>query len=171
MKSKWVLITCCLLTAIVFGVACRIEYLNAKSGYFLPRNNYAFKGWVIPELDEVVKRTEGQIYQRRQNAALAKALENGDDVLPEVPMGAPYSAKEQQSINAMKNFYFSHKNLQWWVSSFGIAQYFLAPAALLIAIVCAVAVNGWRPKSTAGMCAFLNGVSILMMLTRNYWNG
>ena len=170
MKSNWLLIACYCLTTIVVGVACRIEYLNVKSGYFLPRHELAFRHWVVPELDELIERTDDQIYQRRQNTALAEAMENGDAVPAEVPLGAPYSAKEQKFLDSMKTFHASHKNLQWWVGSFGIAQYFLAPAAFLVAIICAVVVTGWGAKSTAGVCAFLNALSILMMLTRNYWN-
>jgi len=42
-------------------------------------------------------------------------------------------------------------------------------AALLIAVFCGVSLSGWLPKSTAGLCAALSSVSILLMLTRSYW--
>ena len=169
MKTKWLLISCLYLTAIVVCTACRIEYLNIKSGYFLPRHEAAVKVWVIPELDEVLERLDHLLYERRQNSAAAEAIENGTAVTAEITLGAPYSAAEQRSLDSMKNLHTSHTYLQWWVGSFGIAQYLLAPAALILAIVCAVVLTGWGSKSFAGLCAFLNGASIVLMLTRNYW--
>ena len=170
MKTKWLLIFCLCLTAIVVCTACRIEYLNIKSGYFLPRHEAAVKNWVIPEIDEVLERLDNLFYERRKNSAAAEAFENGSSETAEITFGAPYSVAEQRSLDSMKNLHASHTYLQWWVGSFGIAQYFLAPAALVIAVFCAVAPTGWVSKSTAGLCAFLNGGSIVLMLTRNYWN-
>ncbi len=169
MKNKLLLISCCCLTAIVVGVAGRIEYLNIKSNHFLPRNEVAVREWVIPELEEVLERLENKIYERRQDAAAAAAHESGSKPA-EVVFGPPYSASEQKTLDSMKNLHASHTLLRWWVGSFGIAQYFLAPIALIAAIVCVVAFGGWRTKSTAAFCAGLNGISILLMLTRNYWN-
>ena len=170
MKNKWLLISCYLLTVIVVTTACRIEYLNIKSGYFLPRNPAAVRNWIIPELDEVLERLDYQIYERRQNSAAAEAIENGSSVTAEVSLGAPYSAFEQRTLDSMKNLHTSHSYLQWWVYSFGTAQYLLAPAALIAAIVCCVSLGGWGSKSTAAFCACLNVGSIVLMLTRNYWN-
>ena len=169
MVNKWLLISCCIITAIVVCTACRIEYLNIQSSFFLPRYEVAVKEWVIPELDVVIQRLEDKIYERRQHYAAAVALENGGDPA-EVSFGPPYSAAEQRTLDSMKNLHASHINLRWWVHSFGIAQYFIAPIALLVAIICVVAFGGWGTKSTAALCACLNGISISLMLTRNYWN-
>ena len=169
MKNKWLLIACYCLTAIVVCTALRIEYLNIKSGYFLPRNEAAVRNWVLPELDEFLERVDDQIYERRQNSAEADAIENNTQIAEVLP-GAPYSAAEQRTVESMKNLHASHIYLQWWVRSFGIAQYLLAPAALVAAVICIVAISGWASKSTAALCAGMNGISILLMLTRNYWN-
>lgn len=169
MKSKWLLIICCCLTAVVVCIACRIEYLNIKSDHFLPRHEVAVNSWVVPELDEVLERLDNVIYERRQNVASAEAVEKSTP-LTEVSFGAPYSADEQRSVNSMKNLHASHTELRWWVGSFGIAQYLLAPAALIVAIICVVSIAGWGNKSTAALCACLNGISVLLMMTRNYWN-
>jgi hypothetical protein len=170
MQNKWLLTCCCCLTAIVIGIACRIEYLNIKSQFFLPRNHVATINWHIPELEVVLERLDDQIYERRQNSAFAEAIENGSDVLAEVSFGAPYSESEQKTLDSMKKLHATHTNLQWWVGSFGIAQYFLAPLALIIAVFCAVGLSGWGSKSTAVLCACLSCVSILRMLALNYWN-
>ncbi len=170
MKTKWLLIVCLFFTAIVVCTAGRIEYLNIKSGYFLPRHEAAVRNWVIPELDEVLERLDHVFYERRRNSAAAEAFENGTAETAEITHGPPYSAAEQRSLESMKNLHASHTYLQWWVGSFGIVQYFLAPAALILAIFCSVSLAGWVSKSTAGLCAFLDAASIVLMLTRNYWN-
>jgi hypothetical protein len=170
MKSKWLLISCYLLTIVVVTTACRIEYLNIHSGYFLPRNPATVGNWIIPELDEVLERLDYQIYERRQNFADAEAIENGSSVTAEVSLGAPYSASEQRTLDSMKNLHASHSYLQWWVYSFGTAQYLLAPAALIAAIICCVSLGGWGFRSSAAFCACLNVGSIVLMFTRNYWN-
>ena len=170
MKSKWLLISCCCLTVIVICIAFRIEYLNIKSQFFLPRNDAAYSNWEIPELDLVLERLDNQIYERRQNSAAADAIENGSSVIAEVSLGAPYSEAEQKTLDSMKKLHATHTSLQWWVSSFGIAQHFLAPLALIIAVICAVALAGLSSKSTAALCACLNGLSILRMLALDYWN-
>ncbi len=168
MMSKWLLISCYCLTAVVVGVACRIEYLNIESQYFLPRPEASPGGWVIPELDEVLERSDDLIYERRQNFADVEASENGG-ASAEVLFGAPYTAAEQRTLDSMKKLHASHTTLQWWVSSFGIAQYFVAPAALIVAIICFVSRGNWAAKSSAALCAGLNGIGIVLMLTRNYW--
>ena len=167
--NKWLLISCYCLTALVVAVACRIEYLNVKSSYFLPRHAHGDSAWVIPELDEVMERSEDLIYERRQNSAAAVAIETGEKPA-EVTFGAPYTAAEQRTLDSMKNLHASHTELRWWVTSFGIAQYFVAPAALIAAIVCIVSLSSWLIKSSAAVCAGLNGISIILMLTRNYWS-
>lgn len=166
--NRWLLISCYCLTAVVVAVACRIEYLNVKSNYFLPRHAHGDKPWEIPELDEVMERSEDLIYERRQNSAAAIAMESGTEPA-EVTFGAPYSQAEQRTLDSMRNLHASHTNLRWWVNSFGIAQYFIAPAALIAAIVCIVCLGHWAIKSSAALCAGLNGISIVLMLTRNYW--
>jgi hypothetical protein len=168
MMSKWLLISCYLLTVIVVAVASRIEYLNVKSDFFLPRHAHGGRPWEIPELDLVMERSDDLIYERRQNSAAAVAIENGSKPA-EVTFGAPYSAAEQRTLDSMKNLHASHTNLRWWVSSFGIAQYFIAPVALCAAVICIVCLGSWGVKSSAALCAGLNAISIILMLTRNYW--
>lgn len=166
--SKWLLISCYCLTALVVGIACRIEYLNIKSDHFLPRQQHGFKNWVIPDLDVVLERSDDIIYERRQNSAAAAAMENGGEPA-KVAFGAPYSAAEQRTLDTMKELHASHTTLRWWVGSFGAAQYFIAPAALLAAVICIVSLGNWAVKSSAALCACLNGVGIILMFTRNYW--
>jgi hypothetical protein len=36
--------------------------------------------------------------------------------------------------------------------------------------VCIVSLSSWLIKSSAAVCAGLNGISIILMLTRNYWS-
>ncbi len=167
--SKWLLILCYCLTAVVVCIACRIEYLNVESEHFLPRQYAGLESWVIPELDVVLEKSDDLIYERRQNSAAALAMEEGN-APAEVTFGAPYSEAEQRTLDKMKRLHASHTTLQWWVGSFGIAQYFIAPVALIAAIICIVSLSGWTVKSTAALCACLNGVGIILMLTRNYWS-
>lgn len=166
--SKWLLVTCYCLTALVVGVACRIEYLNLKSEHFLPQPLPGIENWIIPELDVVLERSDDLIYERRQNLAAAIAAETGDQQA-EVNFGAPYSADEQRRLDNMKVLHASHTNLRWWVTSFGFAQYFIAPVAFIAAVICLVSLSSWPAKSSAALCACLNGICILLMLTRNYW--
>jgi hypothetical protein len=170
MNTKALLMTCLGLTAIVVCIACRIEYLNVQSGYFLPRHDASDTAWVVPEIGEVLERLDDQFFERRQNLAAVEAAVNGANEPKSVSIGAPYSASEQRSLDSLKDLHASHSSLLWWVGSFGIAQYFLAPLALIVAIICAVALAGWGYKFAASLCACLNGLSIVLMLTRNYWN-
>lgn len=171
MKSKWLLVCCLALTAFVVFVATRIELLNIEANYVLPRqqgiNEPALAKWVVPELDDVIDRLDEQFYEQRLSVlGLSDAAEPDKAV---VKYGPPYSAQEEKFMNNVKKLHSSHSTILWWVKSFGRAQYFLAPAALIIAVFCAVSLSGWLPKSTAGLCAGLSSVSILLMLTRSYW--
>jgi len=171
MRSKWLLVCCLALTAFVVFVAIRIELLNIEANYVLPRqqglNEPVLEKWVVPELDEVIERLDEQFYEQRLSI---QGLSDADE--PEravVKYGPPYSPQEERFLTNVKKLHASHSSILWWIKSFGRAQYFLAPAALLIAVFCAVSLSGWLPKSTAGLCAALSSVSILLMLTRSYW--
>lgn len=171
MKSKWPLVCCLALTAFVVFVATRIELLNIEANYVLPRqqalNEPVLEKWVVPELDEVVERLDEQFYEQRLSVlGLTEAAESERAA---VKYGPPYSPQEERFLNNVKKLHASHSSILWWVKSFGRAQYFVAPAALLVAVLCAVTLSGWLPKSTAGLCACLSSVSILLMLTRSYW--
>ncbi len=171
MKSKWLLVFCLALTAFVVFVATRIEMLNVEANYVLPRqqglNEPVLEKWVVPELDEVIERLDEQFYEQR--LSILGLTESAESERAEVKYGPPYSPLEEKFLTNVKKLHTSHTSILWWVSSFGRAQYFLAPASLLIAVFCAVSLSGWLPKSTAGLCACLSSVSILLMLTRSYW--
>ncbi len=190
-KSNWLLICCMALTAFVVIIATRIEMLNVEGQYVLPRatgsSSEAVDRWVIPEIDVVIERLDEQFFEQRQHVAAITASEQPTSEQPTaeqptseqpataqpiqevVKYGPPYSAQEEKFITSVKKLHAAHTNILWWLKSFGRAQYFLAPAALFIAVLCAVSLSGWLPKSTAGMCACLNIGSIVLMLTRSYW--
>lgn len=172
--SKWLLVCCLALTAVVVITAARIELLNIEGQQVLPRlagsNSDSSKEWVIPEIEVVIERLDEQFYEQRMNAVGILSEESEDQPQQaQVKYGPPYSPLEQNFLASVTRLHAAHTNLLWWLKSFGRAQYFLAPAALVIAVLCAVSLSGWLKKSTAGMCAVLSIASIVLMFTRSYW--
>ena len=169
--SKWLLIFCLTLTALVVGIAVRIELLNIEGQFVLPRqsvfSDQPVEKWVIPEIDLVVERLDEQFYEQRLNlAGLGAATPEQQG---QVKYGPPYSPVEENFLTSVKKLHAAHSELLWWLKSFGRAQYFLAPVALIIAVLCAVSLSGWFSKSTDSLCAFLSIASIVLMFTRSYW--
>ncbi len=170
MRAKSLVVSCLvLLTAFVATIALRIEYLNALAGHVFPRHEmakeYDSKG--IAKLDVVLERLDRQIFDRREEAAQMEDTSKFGNAVP--VFGAPYSPIEQRSINNVKNQHGILTQLHWYIDNFGIAQHFLAPAALLMAVVCGLAFTGRPLKLTAGVCGSLSCAAIFLMLVRGYW--
>ena len=166
--SIWII---CLvfLTAIVVFSAGRIEYLNTTGGHVLPRH-YADEKmgkWEIAEHNVVMDRLDDQIFRRRQ---LGSFVINDDDTVRAAPVfGAPYSTSEQRSINTVTYQHDVLTKLHWNIRTFGLAQYFLAPATLLFAIVYGLSQKKVAAKVIALACGSLCCVGIFLMIVRGYW--
>jgi hypothetical protein len=163
--------TCVLFTLLAVMVAARIEYLNVHAGYFLPRqpSDLMLPTWRTLSPEDAKEILEGRIYEQREqlNASFAPG-DDGPSVAPSY--GPPYSDLEKGYMERMLSMHDSHNRLHWWVSTFGVLQYFLAPIALFIAIACVVSVASYWVKSAAGLCALLDTACVLLMLTRGYWH-
>jgi hypothetical protein len=92
------------------------------------------------------------------------------EFIPPAVYGPPYSPREQRSIDSIKQHHGSLTSLRWWVSNFGIAQYFIAPTTLVLALFCTLRLGGTGYKSTAALCALVSGSCVFLMLVRGYWH-
>lgn len=171
MRLKSILLICAVFfTAIVAFTAFRIEYLNAMGGHVLPLHwsEHTRGKWEIAELNVVLDRLDNQFFERRHGPA---SLTNDDGSVPKpVVFGAPYSANEQRSIDSVKVQHDILTKLHWNVSYPGWAQYFLAPAALLMAIICGLCFSGVATKIIAFTCGSMCFVGIFLALVRGYWS-
>lgn len=175
MRTKSLLI-CFLvfLTAFVLLVALRIEYLNALAGHVLPRHTHdgvdQFDTGGIAKIEVVMGRLDQQFFDRREEVARMENTIELAEKAPNVPAyGAPYSPSELRSIDNVKYQHGILTQLIWYLGNFGMVQHFLAPAALLFAIVCGLGFSGWSIKTIAALCGALSCVAIFLMLVRGYW--
>jgi hypothetical protein len=158
---------CLILTAIVMHTALRIEHLNSRSGMFLPRTESFTTEWRVPELKHVLGYVDTQIATRRSNAY---SVQNPEKELPATEMfvGAPYSQAEQNWIDRSKDEHDAHTRLHWWVTSFGAAQYLMAPIAFVWAMANALAIRKTPHRVVSCLCAMLAFGAIFLMFFRGY---
>ncbi len=172
MRAKTVFFSCLtVLTAIVVVSVSRIEYLNAIGGHVLPRHESASGqpgNWELAELSMVLERLDDQFLERREHAAQVDASESRTE--PAIPKhGPPYSAAELRSIAATTRQHEVLTKLHWSIRNIGWPQYFLAPAAVLLAAICGL---GWHEIGTkvfASFCGGLSCVAFFLVLVRGYW--
>ncbi len=172
MRTSSILLIClAVLTAFVVFSVSRIEYLNAAGGHVLPRHDVEGKPrtWEIAELDTVMNYLDDQFLERRQLAARVDAYDKGETEPAEVVAGAPYSVSEQRAIDKVVHQHNVLTKLHWSIKNIGWAQYFVAPASLLLAFACGFAMKGWMPKLVSICCACLSCTGIFFVLLRGYW--
>jgi len=172
MKTKFIVVGCLLLlTGFVVFSACHIEYLNALGGHVLPRHesDLAEGKWEIAELPVVLGRLDDQFLERRYLAALSQARSNESEPPAEVVPGPPYSASEQRSIDFIKSQHDVLIRLHWATKTLGIAQYFLAPIVLLLAMGYGILVRGIPSKVLTGICGSLSLLAMFLIAVRGYW--
>jgi hypothetical protein len=170
--SRFLLGSCVLLTILVVFVAARIEYLNVQAGYALPRHpsDEIVPRWEVPDTKVIQDHIDSFIFKQREQMAFMATSQD-----PSVPItlpsyGAPYNSFEQRYVNSMQFQFAMFSKLHWWVYYFGMPQYFLAPLALLLAVVCLVCESNLWSKSFSCLCALLSCSSVLLMYTRGYWH-
>lgn len=170
--SRLMLLSCFLLTVVAVFIAARIEYLNVHAGYLLPRHpsNIELPAWVVPSDDAAQNFIDTRIYEQREQMAFHLASMDPAAPVPEPTFGPPYSSNEQRFVNVLQHQFTMHAKLHWWVSNFGMAQYALAPLALVVAVSCLVCLASIWIKSAATCCALLNAGCVLLMYTRGYWH-
>ncbi|MCC6510246.1 MAG: hypothetical protein IT423_14170 [Pirellulaceae bacterium] len=168
MWTRWTIIGCVVLTALVVHTAIRIEHVNVLSNTYLPRSpGEAQQEWVLPELSQVLEYVDHQIAIRRADAY---AMTHPGTAIPANSefLGAPYTEDEQNWIDRSKRDFASHTELHWWVTNFGSPQYLLAPLAFIWSVgnFLTVRKNTVRVLSTA--CALMAFGAIFLMIFRGY---
>ncbi len=172
MRTSSILLTClAFLTAFVVVSVGRIEYLNSIGGHVLPRHEVEGRPrtWEIANLSAVMSSLDDQFLERRQFAARIDAYDKGETEVATVVAGKPYSKSEQRAIDKVTVQHDALTKLHWCLKYLGWAQYFVAPAALLMALACFLAIKGWLPKLIAVTCASLCCTGIFFVLLRGYW--
>ena len=161
-----------LLTVFVVLSVCRIEYLNAIGGHVLPRHEQVPGrpgNWEIAELNVVLARLDDQFFERREIAVGVDASENGATEPLDAKYGPPYSAAEQRSIASVTRQHEVLTKLHWSLKNLGWPQYFIAPAALLLAAICGFGWKGMLTKVLASVCGGLCCMAFFLVLVRGYW--
>lgn len=167
MWTRITLIGCFVLTAIVVFTAVRIEQLNVRSGHLLPRANVDSGDWRVPELQSILSYVDDKIATRRSNEF---AYEHPLEPLPEEAafLGAPYTEPEQRLFDNSIAQHASHSRLHWWVSTMGVAQYALAPLAVLWAAGNFLGLSKLPLRLLSGACGACAFVAIFLMILRGY---
>jgi len=172
MNTKSMLLACmAFLTAIVVLSVGRIEYLNAAGGHVLPRHLVEGKprSWNIADLGAIMEDLDQRFLDRRQLAAGVDAYDKGEKEPAAITTGAPYSVSEQRAIDTVTRQHNVLTKLHWSIKNIGLAQYVIAPTALLLCIGVGLAMKGWKIKAFAVGCSILCLASIFLILIREYW--
>lgn len=162
---------CLILTAVVVHTCIRIEVLNASSGFYLPRKDHGDgnRKWRVASEKATRLDIERRIAIERQENLLP-VHPGSDQLLESSTAELPYTAMESEMIASALDESRCNSALRDWVSSVGILQYLLAPAALLWSVQIAIT-NGYRRQRILGAaCGALNLICVALMFFRGYWS-
>ncbi|HEY4261366.1 MAG TPA: hypothetical protein VGM98_14460 [Schlesneria sp.] len=164
-------VACMILTCIVVHTCVRIEVLNARYGYYLPRTDFGSGNpkWRVADEKLFRLREEMMIARSRQEDYQAA---HPDEGFPDESAfkGPPYSVAEQATIDAEVDHNRRNSTLRAWVGSMGLLQYVLAPAALFWSLDIVVSDRLRGRRVVAGLCGLLNLICIALMYYRGYWS-
>lgn len=170
MRRTLPLVGCVFLTLLVAHTCLRIEILNARSGYILPRIYRGFGNpkWRSAARSTAMRGVQGEIAFQRLDAYVAA---HPDEPEPDVDqfLGPPFNEREQaQIVDAIEKNELNSE-LKDLVGSFGCLQYVLAPAAFVWSVFLSALSNRWLFRVLFGVCAVGNAFSIWVMFDRAYF--
>ena len=169
MRSRLAIIGCLLLTAVVVHTCVRIEQLNAKNSYYLPRTDFAGGNpkWRYSTIKGTMYGLNNEFAEERM---IAFSKSRSERPLPEFQqfIGPPYSENEQRRIDAKLANNSLRNELHDWVESGGLLQYLLAPVAIVWAIMIFWSQRSLFSRLLSGASAMCAAVSIGFMLYRGY---
>jgi hypothetical protein len=147
---------CAALTAAVVNTCAQIEYHNWRSGNYLDVKTTQEPGvtWHTAATGERVKNMFVQRMRLTRGAT-------------EEDLKAPPSVEELNSFETWRQRALRENRLHWWVSTFGVLQYLLAPLAVIWAAFLALKSRKHRVPSI--VFAGLALMCIVMMLHRQYF--
>jgi len=147
---------CAALTAIVVNTCVQIEYHNWRAGNYLQVEMRQEPGitWRTAATGE---RAKSVFIERRRLARGA----TGDD------LEAPPSVEELDAFETWRQRALRENRLYWWVSTFGVFQYLLAPLALIWAAFLVLKSRKHRIPSI--VFAILALACIVIMFYRQYF--
>jgi hypothetical protein len=162
---------CFLLTAVVVHTCVRIEVLNARYGYYLPRKDFgsANPKWRVAARIAVLKRLETQIADERLSAYVASHPNEPVPPIEEMT-GPPYSEDEQRRIDTELAENALRTELRSWVGGFGLLQYFLAPIGLAWAVAITLAHRSIVVRIATSFLATCSAVAIYLAFHRGYFS-
>jgi hypothetical protein len=170
MQSKLAFVGCLILTVIVVHTCVRIEVLNARYGYYLPRTDFGNgnQKWRVAGRRATMRWLEHKIHMER---CAAYAAAHPDDPMDDLERfcGPPYSADEQKMIDTELAENELRAELWSWVASMGILQYILAPLTFAWAVALAVCNRSHLIRMSAIGFAVAAAVSIVLMFHRAYF--
>lgn len=149
--TRYAAVICIAFTVVTLQTTARVEYLNVRAGNPLPFPASMTGKW---RRTPIVDETSFRYYGNRLDPTL---------------MSRPLSPAEREEIRR----HVALNRLRDVVGSWGLLQYLLVPAALL---VCAAAVLQRRPalpthaRVVAAVCGALNLLAGASMLHRGYFS-
>jgi hypothetical protein len=171
MKLTFFHVGCLILTCIVVHTCVRIEVLNARSGYYLPRTDFGSGNPKWRVAAEKLVRLNEELMIARSRQADFQAAHPDEEISNEAAFkGPPYSPAEQATIDAEVDHNQRNSTLRDWVGGMGLLQYVLAPAALLWSLDIVISDRSRRGRVVAGLCGLLNLICIALMYYRGYWS-
>ena len=163
-------IGCLILTCVVVHTCVRIEILNARYGYYLPRTDFGSGNpkWRVAA-DSLARRDFERSIAMERQAKFAE--EHPGEPIPEHTefIGPPYSASQQTELEAILDQNQRRSALYDWVRGMGLLQYALAPAALFWSVDIARIERSRSGRIAAGFAALLNLICIALMFYRGYF--
>ena len=161
---------CCLLTVTVLHTCIRIEVLNRRNEFFLPRSipSTGNPKWRVAAEQLNFMALQRTVALDRMDAFIAQYP---DEPVPSIEelSGPPYTPSEQAMIDTEMDRNRLNSELRDWVRGMGLLQYLIAPMALALSIslYCGAPTHTVRLASIA--CIFSNVASLCSMFYRGYF--
>ena len=168
--SKLKLAACCLLTVTVLHTCLRIEVLNRRNGFFLPRSipSTGNPKWRVAAEQLNFIDLQRAVALDRMNAFIAQHPAEPVPSIEELS-GPPYTPSEQAMIDTEMDRNRLNSELRDWVSGMGLIQYLIAPMALLLSINLYCGTGNRTVRLASIACILSNAASLYLMFYRGYF--
>lgn len=156
------------LIAISAVTCVRIEYLNARVGGYLPRPEGQGK-WRVAGRRAT---TEGALRRLRFERMGLYEKQHGrrpPAQLERELLDAPLTERERAVIRREVVLEERMAQLHEWVETMGVAQYIIAPAALMLSAYLAVMSKSMLGRAVTFFGACISLVAVILMLYRQYF--
>ena len=148
------LVLCSVLSLMVLNTCVHIEAWNALAGGELPMEEPGKMRWDMNETERGWRYVH--LSERHWDTPLEERR--------------PLTRVEREQFQKDAEQAQRHNRLRWWTQGWGLAQYALAPIALIWSGILLLPRAGTRSRLLPGCLLLTNALSVISMLYRGYFH-